>query len=100
MDQRKVNILAREIAPSLGLYKPVAMHHHMLMGLGEPVVTEDPIERAIAMKMSKSKPDTCIFMTDSDDDIKRKFKKAYCPEKQVKDNPILEYCKYIVFEIL
>ncbi len=98
MDQRKVNILAREIAPALGLYKPVAMHHHMLMGLGEPVVTEDPIERAIAMKMSKSKPDTCIFMTDSDDDIKRKFKKAYCPEKQVKDNPILEYCKHIVFE--
>ncbi|MBI2665401.1 tyrosine--tRNA ligase, partial [Candidatus Woesearchaeota archaeon] len=27
-----------------------------------------------------------------------KFKKAYCQEKEVKDNPILEYCKYIIFE--
>ncbi len=98
MDQRKVNILAREIGPQLGYYKPIAMHHHMLMGLGEPIISEDPIERAIAMKMSKSKPDTCIFMTDTEEDIKRKFKKAYCPENQAKDNPILEYCKYIIFE--
>lgn len=98
MDQRKVNILARELGDKLGFWKPIAMHHHMLMGLGEPVKSDDPIERAIAMKMSKSKPDTCIFMTDTQEDIKRKFKKAYCPEKMATDNPILEYCKYIVFE--
>ncbi len=98
MDQRKVNILARELGDKLGFWKPIAMHHHMLMGLGEPVKSDDPIERAIAMKMSKSKPDTCIFMTDTEEDIKRKFKKAYCPEKMAIDNPILEYCKYIIFE--
>jgi len=98
MDQRKVNILARELSPQLGYWKPIAMHHHMLMGLGEPIQSDDPIERAISMKMSKSKPDSAIFMTDSEEDIKRKIKKAYCPEKQVADNPILEYCKYIVFE--
>lgn len=98
MDQRKVNILARELGPQLGFWKPVAVHHHMLMGLGEPVQSDDPIEKAISMKMSKSKPDSAIFMTDSEEEIKRKLKKAFCPEKQVKDNPILEYCKYIVFE--
>ena len=48
--------------------------------------------------MSKSKPDTAIFMTDSDEDVNRKFKKAYCPEKEVADNPVLEYCRYIIFE--
>jgi tyrosyl-tRNA synthetase len=48
--------------------------------------------------MSKSNPDTAIFMNDSFDDIKRKIKKAYCPEGIAKDNPILEYCKYLVFE--
>lgn len=98
MDQRKVNILARELSSQLGYWKPVAVHHHMLMGLGGPVQNEDPIERAISMKMSKSKPDSAIFMTDSEDEIKRKLKKSFCPEKQVKDNPILEYCRYIIFE--
>ncbi|MBS3118872.1 tyrosine--tRNA ligase [Candidatus Woesearchaeota archaeon] len=99
MDQRKVNMLGREIGEKLGFYKPVIISHHMLMGLSEPPAeSADTVERAIAMKMSKSKPDTAIFMTDTEEDIKRKIKKAYCPEKQVKDNPILEYCRYILFE--
>jgi tyrosyl-tRNA synthetase len=99
MDQRKVNILARELAPKLGYKVPVAVHHHMLMGLLKPPTTKgSATERAIAMKMSKSNPDSAIFMDDSSDEIKRKISKAWCPEKQVKENPILEYCKYIVFE--
>jgi len=52
----------------------------MLMGLGQPKAdVKDAIERAIAMKMSKSIPDSAIFMTDSEADIKRKISKAYCP---------------------
>jgi tyrosyl-tRNA synthetase len=50
------------------------------------------------MKMSKSKPDTAIFMTDDEEEIKRKIMKAYCPEKDVFENPIIEYYKYILFE--
>ena len=98
MDQRKVNMLAREIGPKLGFWKPIIISHHMLQGLGEPLKTDDPVERALNMKMSKSKPDTAIFMTDSEEDIARKIKKAYCPEGIVEENPILEYCKYIIFE--
>ncbi len=99
MDQRKVNMLAREVGPKLGYWKPVVVSHHMLMGLGKPASSEnDPVERAIDLKMSKSKPDSAIFMTDSEEDIKRKLNKAYCPEKQTKDNPLLEYCKYLIFE--
>ncbi len=48
--------------------------------------------------MSKSNPDSAIFMTDTTEEINRKIKKAYCPEKITEDNPILEYCKYIIFE--
>src|SRR3989338_1315007 len=33
MDQRKVNVLAREIAEKLGYKKPVAVHHHILKRL-------------------------------------------------------------------
>jgi tyrosyl-tRNA synthetase len=69
------------------------------MGLSQPPKTElSGADKAIEMKMSKSKPDSAIFMTDSEEDIKRKIGKAYCPEKVVDDNPVLEYCKYIVFE--
>ncbi len=99
LDQRKVNMLAREVAPKLGFKKPVVVSHHMLMGLGEPPKSDlQGADAAIEKKMSKSNPDTAIFMTDDEAEIKRKIKKAYCPEKVIIDNPILEYCKYIVFE--
>ena len=98
MDQRKVNVLAREIGPKLGFWKPVVVSHRMLMGLSQPPKTEKTVERAIEMKMSKSNPDNAIFMTDDDDEIKRKISKAYCPEGVVEENPVLEYCKYIIFE--
>ncbi|OGK17576.1 tyrosine--tRNA ligase [Candidatus Roizmanbacteria bacterium RIFCSPHIGHO2_01_FULL_39_12c] len=109
MDQRKVNMLAREIGPQLGYWKPVVVSHHMLMGLGKPTVVEthsnaslqpDKLKRAIALKMSKSLPDSAIFMTDTHEDIKRKIAKAYCPEGIIDENPILEYYRYILFESL
>jgi tyrosyl-tRNA synthetase len=99
MDQRKVNVLAREIGPKLGYWKPVVVSHHMLMGLLKPSSSEkEKMERTIDLKMSKSKPDSAIFMTDSKDEVERKIAKAYCPEKQARENPILEYCRYIIFE--
>lgn len=99
MDQRKVNMLARELGEKLGYWKPVIVSHHMLMGLGQPPTTGlTGAEKSIEMKMSKSKPETAIFMTDTTEDIKRKINDAYCPAKQVADNPILEYSKYLLFE--
>ena len=102
MDQRKVNMLAREVGPQLGFWKPVVVSHHMLMGLSKPLQTNENMtaaDRAIQRKMSKSNPDSAIFMTDTREDITRKINKAYCPEGQITDNPILEYCKYILFEL-
>jgi tyrosyl-tRNA synthetase len=99
MDQRKVNMLAREIFPKIGLTAPVAIHHHMLSALTEPAETNlSGAEAAIAKKMSKSNPSSAIFMTDSKEDVESKINKAYCPQGVSKDNPVLEYCKYIIFE--
>ncbi len=103
MDQRKINMLAREIGPQLGYWKPVVVSHHMLMGLSKAPKTTEAVEqgamqRAIERKMSKSLPDSAIFMTDTKEDITRKINKAYCLEGDVTDNPVLEYCKYIIFE--
>lgn len=101
MDQRKLNMLAREIGPQLGYWKPVVVSHHMLMGLGKPASKDaDTLQRTIETKMSKSQPDTAIFMTDTKEDIERKINKAYCMEGDAHENPVLEYCKYIIFESL
>ena len=99
MDQRKVKVLARELGPKLGFWKPVVVSHHMLMGLNKPRADiSDPVERAIAMKMSKSVPGSAIFMTDSEEEVKSKISKAYCPERQVEENPLMDYCRYMIFE--
>ena len=161
VDQRKVNMLARDVFPKLGWEKPAVVSHHMLLGLSKINVEDDKefrvydfdkeyfilktkikatfkylenskieilfeednkknkkivstlekvslndftqieirnirshkniiqgievlitykkneVDRKIEMKMSKSKPDTAIFMTDSKEEILRKFKKAH-----------------------
>ncbi len=105
LDQRRANMLARELAPKLGYKKPVAVHHHMLMGLQGPVkeggFEEDRrLDMEIASKMSKSLPETSIFVHDNPETIKRKINKAYCPSRSVEDNPILDYAKHIVFRKL
>jgi len=99
MDQRKVNVLAREIGPKIGFWKPVVVSHHMLLGLSKPATkSADPDDLLLEMKMSKSRPDSAIFMDDSGDEIRRKVGKAYCPERRAELNPILEYCRYMIFE--
>jgi len=86
MDQRKVNMLAREYAgDKKKKFKPVIISHHMLSGLKEG-----------QEKMSKSDPDSAIFMEDSVEDVNRKIKKAYCPPEVVEKNPILDYARNIV----
>ena len=98
MDQRKVNVLARELGERLGYWKPVAVHHHMVLGLTVQKTSSAGIERKIELKMSKTNPDAAIFMTDSEEEIKRKIMHAYCPEKELEENPVIEYCKFLVFE--
>lgn len=46
--------------------------------------------------MSKSDPDSAIFMEDTAEDVKRKIKKAFCPEKQIEKNPIIDYVRFII----
>jgi len=95
MDQRKIHMLVREIFPKMKWKVPVAIHHHILAGLGEPETTTD--SDFISSKMSKSKSSSGIFIHDSDDDIVSKFKKAWCPEGIVDKNPVLEIFRYVVF---
>ncbi|ESL07578.1 tyrosyl-tRNA synthetase [Trypanosoma rangeli SC58] len=102
LDQRKVNMLAREYCDLIGRkLKPVILSHHMLCGLkeGQP-------------KMSKSDPDSAIFMEDTREDVERKICHAYCPRsRQTKaevsedgapvpdedKNPVLDYYQHVIY---
>lgn len=102
LDQRRANMLAREVGPKLGWWKPVIVSHHMLMGLEgkrqpEGYDENQAFDQQISSKMSKSRPDTCIYVHDSMDAILNKIQKAFCPPKIIEGNPILEYCKYIIY---
>lgn len=102
LDQRRANMLAREVAPKLGYKKPVIVSHHMLMGL-EGVKTPDGYDEdkardiEISSKMSKSKPNTCIFVHDTEKQIKEKIRAAYCSPKDIQNNPMLDYAKHLIF---
>jgi tyrosyl-tRNA synthetase len=48
-------------------------------------------------KMSKSDPDSAIFMEDTPEEVKRKIKRAFCPPGVVEGNPCLDWIKHIVF---
>ena len=92
MDQRHAHMLARDVSKKIGKKSPVALHTPLLTGL-QAGGRMDPIEA----KMSKSKPDSMISIHDDPESVKKKISKAFCPEKQVEGNPILEMCKYVIF---
>jgi len=101
IDQRKANVVARELGEKLGFWKPVCVHHSYLQGLAKPPVWPIPKEKEreilSQIKMSKSKPETCIFIYDRPEEIKQKISQAFCPERTVEYNPIMEICKFIIF---
>jgi len=75
--QRKMHMLAREELPSLGFKAPIAIHHEFMHGLQ-------------GGKMSSSQPKSSIIINESPSEIKKKIGGAFCPAKQIKENPVLE----------
>jgi len=108
MDQRKAHVIAIEVGEKVFGYKPVALHHKLLPGLQ---MTKEDWEKLSAaksnaeefrdllanIKMSKSKPETAIFIHDSEEEIKRKIRSAFCPPGETEFNPVLELTRLIIF---
>lgn len=111
MDQRKAHVIMRDVANQIKntpfkfgdkIYKPVALHTPLLMGLAKPPKwpldeTVDKTELLESLKMSKSKPDSAVFIHDSEEEIRRKVSKAFCPEGEASYNPILNWAKLLIF---
>ncbi|HOT93950.1 MAG TPA: tyrosine--tRNA ligase [Methanoregulaceae archaeon] len=82
IDQRKIHMLAREYLPELGYRPPVCLHTPILNGLD-------------GKKMSSSQGNY-ISVAESEESIKRKLQKAFCPPG-VGENPVLGVLQHHVF---
>jgi len=52
----------------------------------------------VALKMSKSQPETAIFIHDSAEELEKKIASAYCPPRDVRNNPVIDLNRKIVFK--
>ena len=101
MDQRKAHMLQRDISDRLGWKKVIAIHTPLLPSLqmkgrmdsSKPKEYEDLSD----IKMSKSRPESAVLIIDSDSEIRKKIKKAYCPPRLIQDNPVIAIAKNILF---
>jgi len=85
MEQRKVHMIGRDMSKVLN-YSFIALHTPLITSLKGP-----------GQKMSKSTEGSGIAVTDSYEDIKKTMHGAYCPDKIITDNPVLQIARLIVF---
>ncbi len=99
MDQRKIHMLVRDIFPKMKWKVPVAVHHKLLPGLTAPMFDDENFDSTNfdTKKMSKSDPNSGVFIHNTDDEIKKKISKAWCEEANTQNNPLLEIAKTIIF---
>ena len=111
-DQRKAHVITRDVALKMKKnnlvdtedekIKPVCVHNHLILGLQKPPIwplkdDEQLRELWSQMKMSKSVPNSAVFIHDNPDEIKEKIGSAFCPEGNAVFNPILDWTKSIIF---
>ncbi len=82
IDQRKIHMLAREHLVNFGYRAPVCIHTPILNGLD-------------GKKMSSSQGNY-ISVADSEEEIRKKCQKAFCPP-EIPDNPILQIFQHHIF---
>lgn len=113
IDQRKAHVIARQVAEKIKFLplkdkkgnkiKPVILHHHLLLGLNKPpkypLAKEELKNYLTELKMSKSKPDSAIFIHDSADEVKNKILKAFCPPKDISFNPLIDWVSHLLLPI-
>jgi tyrosyl-tRNA synthetase len=82
IDQRKIHMLAREHLVNFGYAAPVCIHTPILNGID-------------GKKMSSSQGNF-ISVADTEEEIKKKCQKAFCPP-EIPENPILQIFQHHLF---
>ena len=117
MDQRKAHVIAKDVAKKLTInplkntkgevISPIAVHQNLIAGLTGPdkeikqdkKAVEEGREIAVeeSLKMSKSKPNSAVFIHDTPEEIREKIKKAYAPPQEIEFNPLINWVETLVF---
>jgi tyrosyl-tRNA synthetase len=116
IDQRKAHVIARDVASKMRVSPlrdvrgeqigPVCVHHPLLLGLSKPPQWPPPAEGATkddmsdfasSMKMSKSAKQSALFIHDSEDEVRSKVRKAFCPPDNARFNPVLDWARKLIF---
>ncbi len=82
IDQRKIHMLAREHLINFGYKAPVCIHTPILNGLD-------------GKKMSSSQGNF-ISVADTEEEIRKKCQKAFCPP-EIAENPVLQIFQFHIF---
>ena len=94
-DQKQHVELTRDIAQAFNNYV-----NTNIFPLPEPIIKSETARimslRDGSKKMSKSDPESAIFMEDSEQEVNTTIKKAFCPPEEVDGNPCLSYIHHIV----
>lgn len=85
IDQRKIHMLAREHLINFGYKAPVCIHTPILNGLD-------------GKKMSSSQGNY-ISIADSEEEIRKKCQRAFCPP-EIPENPVLQIFQFHIFSRL
>ncbi|RMD58382.1 tyrosine--tRNA ligase [Candidatus Woesearchaeota archaeon] len=84
LDQRKILVFAREHLPKIGYARRIEIMSPLIPGL------------TASGKMSSSEPGSKIALQDDPRTVEKKIMSAYCPEKQIENNGIIAFCKYVI----
>ncbi len=85
LEQRKVHMIGKDESTIL---------KHQFTAIHTPLITS---LKGPGKKMSKSIPGSAIALNDTHEEIKKSISEAYCPQQEIKDNPVLQIAKLIIF---
>ena len=84
LEQRKVHMMGKDMEKTLA---------HDFISIHTPLITS---LKGPGEKMSSSIPGSNISIIDTESQIKNAISKAYCPSKQVENNPLLQIVRYVI----
>ena len=64
---------------------------------GEAGFNQNLVDNTVELLMSKSDPNSGVFIHNTDEEIKKKMNKAWCEEANIQNNPLLEIAKTVIF---
>jgi len=85
LEQRKVHMIGKDT---------IKIHKHPFVAVHTPLISS---LKGPGKKMSRSIPGTGVSVIDSPEVIKKTLRDAYCPERVIEENSILQIAKLIIF---